>query len=87
MDTGAVDRLHRVLDTGDLELRFQDGLSIKAHSIKLKIACLDGVLHNLIEDVVDDQITSGNKRKRSDVVAAADLPSLMVRGYDLCEHA
>ena len=87
MDIGTIDRLHRVLDTGDLELRFQDGRSIKVHSLKLKIASLDGVLHNLIEDVVDDQITSGNKRKRSDVGAAADLPSLTVRRCDPCDHA
>ena len=79
MDAGNLGRLHRVLDTGDLELRFHDGRSIKAHSLKLKIASLDGVLHNLIEDVVDEQIT-GNKRKRSsDSDRAADLPSLTVR--------
>ena len=72
-------RLHRVLDTGDLELRFHDGRSIKAHSLKLKIASLDGFLHNLIEDVVDDQII-GMKRKRSgDADNTADLPSLTVR--------
>ena len=72
-------RLHRVLDTGDLELRFHDGRSIKAHSLKLKIASLDGFLHNLIEDVVDDQII-GMKRKRSeDANNTADLPSLTVR--------
>ena len=76
MDTVA--RLHRVLDTGDLELRFHDGRSIKAHSQKLKIASLDGFLHNLIEDVVDDQII-GMKRKRSeDTENTADLPNLRV---------
>ena len=74
-------RLHRVLDTGDLELCFHDGRSIKAHSLKLKIASLDGVLHSLIEDVVDDQITAGNKRKRTgDSDTAADNPCLKVRG-------
>ena len=72
-------RLHRVLDTGDLELCFHDGRSIKAHSLKLKIASMDGVLHNLIEDVVDDQIT-GNKRKRTQESGTADLPNLRVRG-------
>ena len=76
MDTVA--RLHRVLDTGDLELRFHDGRSIKAHSQKLMIASLDGFLHNLIEDVVDDQII-GMKRKRSeDTENTADLPNLRV---------
>lgn len=71
--------LFRALDTGDLELRFHDGRSIKAHSQKLKIASLDGFLHNLIEDVVDENIT-GTKRKRSgDSDTIADLPSLRVR--------
>ena len=71
--------LRRVLDTGDLELRFHDNRSIKAHSLKLKIASLDGVLQNLIEDVVDDQITD-NKRKRTEDSGTADLPCLRVRG-------
>ena len=72
--------LHRVLDTGDLELRFHDNRSIKAHSLKLKIASLDGVLNNLIEDVVDDQIT-GTKRKRTgDSDTVAYHPYLKVRG-------
>ena len=71
--------LRRVLDTGDLELRFHDNRSIKAHSLKLKIASLDGVLQNLIEDVVDEQIT-GNKRKRTTHSGTADLPCLRVRG-------
>ena len=72
---GDILTLQSVLDEGDLELRFHDGRSIKAHSLKLKLASRGGVLHNLIEDVVDAQIT-GNKRKRiledSD---ASDLPS------------
>ena len=77
MDT--LSSLHRVLDTGDLVLRFHDNRSIKAHSLKLKIASLDGVLHNLIEDVVDDQITTGAKRRRMESDSnAADLPSLRV---------
>ena len=69
--------LQSVLDEGDLELRLHDDRSIKAHSLKLKLASRGGVLHNLIEDVMDDQIT-GNKRKRSDSDAAADPPSLRV---------
>ena len=73
-------RLQRVLDTGDLELRFHDGRSIKAHSQKLKIASLEGVLNNLIEDVVDDQII-GSKRKRTvDSDTVASHPCLQVRG-------
>ena len=54
-------RFQRALDTGDLELRFNDGRSIKAHSQKLKLASLDGILHNLMDDVMEDRIT-GSKR-------------------------
>ena len=73
-------RLQRVLDTGDVELRFQDGRSIKAHSLKLKIASLDGFLSNLIEDVLEGQIT-GNKRNRTDSETArtdSEFPNLKV---------
>ena len=69
--------LLNVLDTGDLELRFHDGRSIKAHSQKLKIASFSGVLRNLIEDVLDDQIT-GSKRKRADPGSVDHLPVLKV---------
>ena len=69
--------LLNVLDTGDLELRFHDGRSIKAHSLKLKIASFSGVLQNLIEDVFDDQIT-GSKRKRADPGSVDHLPILKV---------
>ena len=72
-----VTRLIYVLDTGDLELRFHDGRSIKAHSQKLKIASIDGVLQNLIEDVLGDQIT-GSKRKRTDPGTVDHLPILKV---------
>ena len=57
--------LQEVLDEGDLEIRFHDGRSTKVHSLKLKLASRGGVLRNLIEDVLDDQIT-GSKRKRAD---------------------
>ena len=80
-DMETLTSLHRVLDTGDLVLRFHDNRSIKAHSLKLKIASLDGVLNNLIEDVVDDQINAGAKRRRvsdQSVSNAVDLPSLRV---------
>ena len=69
-----VTRLNKVLDMGDLDLRFHDGRSIKVHSCKLKIACIGGVLQNLIEDVLDDQITD-SKRKRTD---SDTLPILKV---------
>ena len=73
--------LQSVLEEGDLELRFHDGRSIKVHSLKLKLSSRGGVLQNLIEDVVDDQIT-GNKRKRtgdSDTDTTVDLPNVRVR--------
>ena len=69
--------LLNVLDMGDIELRFHDGRSIKAHSQKLKIASIGGVLQNLIEDVLDDQIT-GSKRKRADPGSVDHLPILKV---------
>ena len=70
-------RLSNVLDTGDLELRFHDGRSIKVHSCKLKIASIGGVLQNLIEDVLEDQIT-GTKRKRADPGTDDNLSILKV---------
>ena len=74
--------LQSVLEEGDLELRFHHGRSIKAHTLKLKLASRGGVLHSLIEDVVDDQII-GNKRKwTGDSDTSADLPGLAVRGYE-----
>ena len=90
MDAFNFARLHRVLDTGDLELRFHDCRSAKAHSLKLKVASLDGVLHNLIEDVVGDQIIAGDMRKRTasgDSDTAADIPGLTVRRQNPCHHS
>ena len=72
MSMEGVARLHELLDEGDLELTFHDGRSIKAHSFKLKAASRGGVLHNLIDDILEDQIDE-KKRKR------ADLPSIKVR--------
>jgi len=68
--------LFETLDEGDLEIRFHDGRSTKAHSCKLKLASR-GVLKNLIEDVLDDQIT-GSKRKRAADSGTVDLPFLKV---------
>ena len=65
--------LLEALDEGDLEIRFHDGRSTKAHSCKLKLASR-GVLKNLIED---DQIT-GSKRKRAADSGTVDLPFLKV---------
>ena len=61
-------RLHRILNTGDIELRFKDNRTIRAHSQKLKIASLDGCLHHLIE----------LKRKRADSDETDAIPSLEV---------
>ena len=54
------------LETGDIELLFHDSRSIKAHVLKLKFASWGGFLHNLIEDLFDDQIDSA-KRRRTEV--------------------
>ena len=77
--SGDISTLQSVLEEGNLELRFNDGRSIKAHGLKLKLASRGGVLQNLIEDVMDEQIT-GNKRKRaaSEIV---NLPSLKVNRW------
>ena len=77
MTVEGFERLHRALSMGDLELRFHDGRSIKALSHKLKLSALDGVLCNLIDDVLDDQITNAAaaaKRNRADPGVAVDLP-------------
>ena len=47
MLNGDAKRLIAALDTGDLELRFHDGRSIRVHGAKLKLALLEDVLHNL----------------------------------------
>ena len=64
---------------GDLELRFHDGRSIKAHSQKLKLAALDGVLCNLIDDVLDDQITNAAAKRKREDPGVVDPPGLKVR--------
>jgi hypothetical protein len=53
-------------------------MSIKAHSFKLKITCMGGVLASCkpdLHDVLDDQI-SGSKRKMMDSGTADHLPTL-----------
>ena len=75
--------LQEALDEGDLEIRFHDGRSTKAHSCKLKLASRGGVLRNLIEDVLDDQIT-GSKRRRADSGTVNHLPFIKV---SLLAHA
>jgi hypothetical protein len=56
-----------------LKLIFHDGRSTKVDSLRLKMASLDGILHNLIEDIVEAKVF-GNKRGRDD----SDLPTLPV---------
>ena len=51
------------LDDGDIELQFRDGRTIKAHSVKLKLAS-KGILRNLLEDVLQGEILA--KRRKVD---------------------
>ena len=76
--------LLETLDEGDLEIRFHDGRSTKAHSQHLKLASRGGILRNLVEDVLDDEIT-GCKRKRADS-GTVDLPFLKVSPVDTTHH-
>ena len=78
--------LQEALDEGDLEIRFHDGRSTKAHSLKLKLASRGGVLRNLIEDVLDDQIT-GSKRRRTDSGTVDHLPFIKVSLASAGPHA
>ena len=72
-DDASAFRLHRLLEMGDMKLIFHDGRSTKVDSRKLKMASLDGILHNLVEDIVESQVV-GSKRGRDD----SDLPTLPV---------
>ena len=73
-DDASARRFHRLLEMGDMKLIFHDGRSTKVNSHKLKMASLDGILHNLIEDIVEAQVV-GNKRGRDD---DSELPTLQV---------
>ena len=74
-DTPAFDiqPLLDVLARGDIELRFRDGRSIKAHSQKLSLAS-NGILRNLIEDVLEREIHA--KRRRMDQEVGASSSSI-----------
>ena len=64
---------------GDLELRFQAGQSIRVHSQKMALA--SRVLQALLDDVLDEQITSTKRRKIAEGEggsSAHSLPSLQV---------
>jgi len=70
-------RLIAVLERrSDLELRLSCGKSIRAHSLKLSIA--SSVLGDLIDTVMDEQITAmrAAKRKRDDEGTSDDNQAL-----------
>ena len=72
-----------VLGRGDVELRFRDGRSIKAHSQKLSLAS-NGILRDLLEDVLEGEIHA--KRRRTDLEGAsssATTPGVLVRNPDI----
>ena len=77
--------LFEILETGDVEICFLDGRTISAHALKLK--SLGGFMHNLIEDVVEDQIDSA-KRHWTDMeqqwVSHAARPQIKVGMF--CSH-
>jgi hypothetical protein len=63
MDPAQLAELEQRLERGDLELRFHDGRTTKAHCLLLSLA--SNVLQNLMDDVaVGDQPAC--KRKRTD---------------------
>ena len=68
-------KLLEALDTGDVELRFHDGRTIRVHAAKLKLASLRGVLHNLMEDMVEEQIA---KRRRADTEGTQEMPEKVI---------
>ena len=74
MTSDSAKRLLVALGTGDLDLRFPDGRSIRVHGTKLKLASLGGALHNLMEDVVEEQIA---KRRRAET-GSNTVPELKV---------
>ena len=63
---------------GDLELRFQTGQSIRVHSQKMALA--SSVLQALLDDVMDEQITSAKRKRVADDEGASSehAPSLQV---------
>ena len=63
---------------GDLELRFQSGQSIRIHSQKMALA--SSVLQALLDDVMDEQITSAKRKRAADSEGASSepVPSLQV---------
>ena len=76
------------LKHGDVELRFHDGRSIKAHSQKLKMAS-KSILRYFLEDVLKGDIQE--KRRRTDLEAhdagGHATPGLTVGDFAHCMHA
>ena len=68
--------LLETLARGDVELRFRDGRSIKAHSQKLSLAST-GILRDLIEDVLEGDIHAKRRRTDQKEGASADNCSAM----------
>ena len=57
MTSDGVQTLLANLADGDLDLRFQNGRSVRVHGAKLKLASsCGGVLCNLMEDILEKQI-------------------------------
>ena len=69
---------HRELEMIDMKLIFHDGRSTKVDSFKLKMSSMDGILHNLIEDIIEPEM----KEIRDDL----DLPIIQVLTMQSCTH-
>ena len=67
------------LDTGDLDLRLNDGRTIRVHGAKLKLAYLGGALHNLMEDVFEEQIAKRRRVGSGDSEAIPELKVMVVQ--------
>lgn len=61
---------------GDLELRFSAGNTFCVHGLKLALA--SPVLRSLMDDIMDDQLTSAAKRRKASEGTTGPLPSLQV---------
>ena len=69
------------LARGDVELRFRDGQSIKAHSQKLSLAS-NGILRDLLEDVLEGEIFASKRDLEGGTSSSAigsSTPGVMVR--------
>ena len=73
-------RLLDALETsaGDLMLVFNDGRSIKVHGQKLKVASLEGCLHNAVDMLEDQAVTTKRRRTDEEGLHDDDIPRLKV---------